>query len=79
MNSTIKLQVSIFDWLWWFSKKMSFLIWLVKILILTAYISEVNMSFSNDMDDEYGKLFRRMNPPRYVNFLLFLYVTETRR
>ncbi|KAJ6312387.1 hypothetical protein OIU77_014012 [Salix suchowensis] len=27
---------------------------------------EVNMSFSNDMDDEYEKLFRRLNPPRVV-------------
>uniref|UniRef100_A0A2P2LBW0 ACT domain-containing protein ACR n=1 Tax=Rhizophora mucronata TaxID=61149 RepID=A0A2P2LBW0_RHIMU len=24
------------------------------------------MSFSNDMDDEYEKLFRRLNPPRVV-------------
>ncbi|KAM4121317.1 hypothetical protein ACJW30_03G199000 [Castanea mollissima] len=31
-----------------------------------AYISKVNMSFSDDMDDEYGKLFRRMHPPRVV-------------
>ncbi|XP_059445781.1 ACT domain-containing protein ACR4 [Corylus avellana] len=31
-----------------------------------AFISEVNMSFSHDMDDEYEKLFRRMNPPRVV-------------
>lgn len=34
--------------------------------IAMAYISEVNMSFSNDIDDEYEKLFRRMNPPRVV-------------
>lgn len=34
--------------------------------IAMAYISEDNMSFSNDMDDEYEKLFRRMNPPRVV-------------
>ncbi|CAI0390478.1 unnamed protein product [Linum tenue] len=27
---------------------------------------ELNMSFSNDMDDEYEKLFRRLNPPRVV-------------
>ncbi|KAF4367902.1 hypothetical protein G4B88_003902 [Cannabis sativa] len=27
---------------------------------------EVNMSFSHDMDDEYEKLIRRMNPPRYI-------------
>ncbi|CAN6549316.1 ACT domain-containing protein ACR4-like [Malus sylvestris] len=27
---------------------------------------EVSMSFSHDMDDEYGKLIRRMNPPRVV-------------
>ncbi|XP_011009626.1 PREDICTED: uncharacterized protein LOC105114683 isoform X2 [Populus euphratica] len=27
---------------------------------------EVNMSFSNDMDDECEKLFRRLNPPRVV-------------
>ncbi|XP_062111318.1 ACT domain-containing protein ACR4-like [Humulus lupulus] len=27
---------------------------------------EVNMSFSHDMDDEYEKLIRRMNPPRVV-------------
>ncbi|XP_050203883.1 ACT domain-containing protein ACR4 isoform X1 [Mercurialis annua] len=27
---------------------------------------DVNMSFSNDMDDEYEKLFRRLNPPRVV-------------
>ncbi|KAI5573184.1 hypothetical protein BDE02_10G062400 [Populus trichocarpa] len=27
---------------------------------------EVNVSFSNDMDDEYEKLFRRLNPPRVV-------------
>ncbi|KAL1370428.1 ACT domain-containing protein ACR4 isoform X1 [Arachis hypogaea] len=31
-----------------------------------ALISEVNMSFSHYMDDEYEKLFRRMNPPRVV-------------
>ncbi|KAI4314051.1 hypothetical protein L6164_026994 [Bauhinia variegata] len=31
-----------------------------------AFISEVNMSFSHCMDDEYEKLFRRMNPPRVV-------------
>ncbi|KAI4357968.1 hypothetical protein L6164_001880 [Bauhinia variegata] len=31
-----------------------------------AFISEVNMSFSHYMDDEYEKLFRRMNPPRVV-------------
>ncbi|XP_041013232.1 ACT domain-containing protein ACR4-like isoform X1 [Juglans microcarpa x Juglans regia] len=31
-----------------------------------AYISEVNTSFSQDMDDEYEKLRRRMNPPRVV-------------
>ncbi|KAG2706906.1 hypothetical protein I3760_05G123600 [Carya illinoinensis] len=31
-----------------------------------AYISEFNMSFSHDMDDEYEKLRRRMNPPRVV-------------
>lgn len=24
------------------------------------------MSFSQDMDDEYEKLIRRMNPPRYI-------------
>ncbi|KAF5727799.1 ACT domain-containing protein ACR4 isoform X2 [Tripterygium wilfordii] len=27
---------------------------------------DVNMSFSHDMDDEYEKLIRRMNPPRVV-------------
>ncbi|KAF2325486.1 hypothetical protein GH714_029465 [Hevea brasiliensis] len=27
---------------------------------------EVNLSFSHDMDDEYEKLFRRLNPPRVV-------------
>ncbi|XVE85700.1 hypothetical protein DITRI_Ditri17bG0111700 [Diplodiscus trichospermus] len=27
---------------------------------------EMNMSFSHDMDDEYEKLIRRMNPPRVV-------------
>ncbi|GAV79541.1 ACT domain-containing protein [Cephalotus follicularis] len=27
---------------------------------------EVNTSFSHDMDDEYKKLFRRLNPPRVV-------------
>lgn len=32
---------------------------------LIAFMSEVNMSFSHYMDDEYEKLFRRMNPPRY--------------
>lgn len=33
-----------------------------------AFISEVNMSYSQShyMDDEYEKLFRRMNPPRVV-------------
>ncbi|KAL9325084.1 hypothetical protein ACSQ67_005729 [Phaseolus vulgaris] len=31
-----------------------------------AFMSEVNMSFSHYMDDEYEKLFRRMNPPRVV-------------
>ncbi|CAI8595552.1 unnamed protein product [Vicia faba] len=33
-----------------------------------AFISEVNMSYSSShyMDDEYEKLFRRMNPPRVV-------------
>ncbi|KAJ7943299.1 ACT domain containing protein [Quillaja saponaria] len=31
-----------------------------------AFISEVSMGFSHDMDDEYEKLFRRMNPPRVV-------------
>jgi hypothetical protein len=40
------------------------------ILIPTAFYPEVNRSFSHDMDDEYEKLFRRMNPPRYVNFCL---------
>jgi len=35
-----------------------------------AFISEVNMSYSQShyMDDEYEKLFRRMNPPRYQFF-----------
>ncbi|KAJ6768563.1 ACT DOMAIN-CONTAINING PROTEIN ACR4-RELATED [Salix koriyanagi] len=28
--------------------------------------TEINMRFSNDMDDEYEKLFRRLNPPRVV-------------
>jgi len=27
------------------------------------------MSFTQDMDDEYEKLIRRMNPPRYVLLL----------
>lgn len=31
-----------------------------------AYIAEVNMSISHDIDDEYEKLCRRMNPPRVV-------------
>jgi hypothetical protein len=33
------------------------------------------MSFSNDMDDEYEKLFRRLNPPRYVlcRFVIFFF------
>ncbi|XP_028803565.1 ACT domain-containing protein ACR4 [Neltuma alba] len=31
-----------------------------------AFMSEVNTSFSHYMDDEYEKLFRRMNPPRVV-------------
>ncbi|XP_062162934.1 ACT domain-containing protein ACR4-like [Alnus glutinosa] len=31
-----------------------------------AFYPEVNRSFSHDMDDEYEKLFRRMNPPRVV-------------
>ncbi|XP_041014154.1 ACT domain-containing protein ACR4-like isoform X1 [Juglans microcarpa x Juglans regia] len=31
-----------------------------------AYISEANTRFSHDMDDEYDKLFRRLNPPRVV-------------
>ncbi|KAM5567484.1 hypothetical protein ABKV19_015519 [Rosa sericea] len=30
------------------------------------YLDEVSMSFSHDMDDEYEKLCRRMNPPRVV-------------
>ncbi|RDX73085.1 ACT domain-containing protein ACR4, partial [Mucuna pruriens] len=33
---------------------------------LIAFMSEVNMSFSHYMDDEYEKLFRRLNPPRVV-------------
>jgi len=28
-------------------------------------IADVSMSFSQDMDNEYEKLIRRMNPPRY--------------
>jgi len=37
--------------------------------------TEVNVSFSNDMDDEYEKLFRRLNPPRYVlcRFVIFFF------
>ncbi|BAT75179.1 ACT domain-containing protein [Vigna angularis] len=31
-----------------------------------AFISGVNMNFSRYMNDEYEKLFRRMNPPRVV-------------
>ncbi|KAK7360648.1 hypothetical protein VNO77_02656 [Canavalia gladiata] len=31
-----------------------------------AFISGVNMNFSQNMDDEYEKLFRRLNPPRVV-------------
>lgn len=40
-----------------------------------AFISEVNMSYSQShyMDDEYEKLFRRMNPPRYYFFFFSFY------
>jgi hypothetical protein len=33
------------------------------------------VSFSNDMDDEYEKLFRRLNPPKYVlcRFVIFFF------
>jgi hypothetical protein len=38
--------------------------------------TEVNMSFSNDLDDEYEKLFRRLNPPRCVSFRFFIFFSE---
>jgi len=70
-------------WSWFFFKKPTsgFIGWFCshsffafsssKFLIST----EVNMSFSNDMDDEYEKLFRRLNPPRYVlcRFVIFFF------
>ena len=31
------------------------------------------MSYSQDMDDEYEKLIRRMNPPRHVSYFLLFY------
>jgi len=38
--------------------------------------TEINMSFSNDMDDEYEKLFRRLNPPRCVSCRFFIFFSE---
>lgn len=74
----------IFIYIYWDSNSFWFLlvmgvlfqcsvIWLVCLFFfsLIAFISEVNMSFSHYMDDEYEKLFRRMNPPRYTNFFPF--------
>lgn len=43
---------------------------LIGSFLFIAFLSEVNMGFSQYMDDEYEKLFRRLNPPRY-EFMIF--------
>ena len=70
-SSRNQLLVLLSGFIGWFCSHSFFAFSSSKFLIST----EVNMSFSNDMDDEYEKLVRRLNPPRYVlcKFIIFFF------
>lgn len=76
-----KFKYLFFDWPWRFSCKLYFPFVLLLVCIIPVSVSEIipfsflsselSMSYSHDSDDEYEKLIRRMNPPRYQHNLKF--------